>query len=198
MRRIALVPISGKPVHKGHWGLIEIAAKENDVVHLYVSTSDRIRKGEIPIYGADMKKIWDTYLEPALPSNVIVEYGGSPVSNLYKELENAEEIESNDVYVIYSDVNDIKKYSDSILSKVAPTLSLNGQIKRRGISREETENISGTEMRVMLSSGNVKDFAKLLPEPIQKKSKEIIGILQRKSIRENLLRKYVKLISRQN
>jgi len=189
--KIGLLPLSGKPVHAGHWGLIEIAARENDEVHLFVSTTDRRRKGEMPILGSDMKKIWDLYLEPALPSNVVVTYGGSPVQHVYEDLEAAEESGSDDVFQIYSDKEDILKYTDAALKKSAPFLFSNGQIQRRGVDRSETVNISGTKMRQLLSAGDVEAFSSMLPPTAQRNAQEIINILTRKSIGEVLLRAYV-------
>jgi hypothetical protein len=193
MTRIALVPMSGKPVHAGHWGLIEIASGECDEVHLFVSTSDRTRRGEMTIRGEDMKRIWDEFLEPALPSNVIVTYGGSPVQHVYEDLEEAEAGgDEESVFVIYSDNEDILKYTEESLGRSAPTLLDNGQIELRGVDRNETVNVSGTKMRaLLLTAGNVKQFSKLLPPPVRGNAAEIINILTRNSIGEALLRKYV-------
>ena len=41
--------MAAKPYHAGHDGLVRIAASENDEVLLFVSTSDRTRKGEMCI-----------------------------------------------------------------------------------------------------------------------------------------------------
>lgn len=194
MKTIALVPGSYKPYHAGHDQLIRIAAKENDEVHLFVSISDRIKKGEFPLYGEAMKVIWDQFIEPSLPSNVIITYGGSPITNVYKDLEQAEASGSTDKYTIYSDSEDILKFEDKKLYKSAPRMMKNGQIITRGITRgEETPNISGTEMREMLATGKTKRFAKLLPPEIQKNAQEIINILQN-SISERLLKSYVKIL----
>lgn len=190
--KIGLLGMSGKPVHAGHWGLIQIAARENDELHLFVSTSDRTRPGEMPIYGADMKRIWDEFLEPSLPSNVDVTYGGSPVGHLYQELEQAEQEGSADTFQIYSDKEDILKYTDASLGKVAPTLLSAGQILRRGVDRNETVNVSGTKMRALLSAGDVEGFARFLPPAVQSHSGKIIDILRRKPMGEALLRRYVK------
>ena len=46
--RIGLVPMAAKPYHAGHHALVTAAAKENDKVLLYISLSDRKRKGELP------------------------------------------------------------------------------------------------------------------------------------------------------
>jgi citrate lyase synthetase len=176
--KIALVPVSGKPIHAGHWGLIELASRECDEVRLFISTSDRIRKGEIPIYGADMKRIWDDYLEPALPENVEITYGGSPVQHVYEELETAEASrDRTTTFRIYSDVEDILKYTDVSLSKSAPTLFSRGQIERRGVDRNETVNVSGTKMREYMAKGDVKNFKKFLPDEIRQYAGEILSIL---------------------
>ena len=76
--KIGLVPMSAKPYHRGHHYLVTSAAAQNDKVMLFVSISDRCRKGEIPIYGSDMEDIFCNRIETVLPQNVQVEYGGSP------------------------------------------------------------------------------------------------------------------------
>lgn len=70
--KIGLVPMSAKPFHRGHAGLIEIASNENDKVIVFVGFGSRgIKKrtkkkrkfeqplsDEFPIYGDTMKKVW--------------------------------------------------------------------------------------------------------------------------------------------
>jgi len=178
MRTIGLIPLAAKPYHSGHDGLVRIAADECDEVHLFVSTSDRSRKGELPIYGADMKRVWDDYIEPSLPSNVTVEYGGIPVQQVYEEIQASEATEDFETtYVIYSDATDILKYTDSSLSKAAPKMFANGLIERRGVDRSETVNISGTKMREFMAAGDVRNFKKFLPEEIRQYAGEILSIL---------------------
>ena len=189
---IALLPGSFKPYHAGHDGLVRLAASECDEVHLFISTSDRSRKGEMTIYGTDMQRIWLEFIEPTLPSNVIVEYGGVPVQKVYAELEEAEAAVGEDTYVIYSDEEDILKYTDAALIKVAPSLFENGQIERRPVSRTETVPVSGTKMREYLTAGDSKNFAKFLPSGIRQHSQQIIDILTKKSMGESLLRRYIR------
>ena len=182
MRTVGLVPMAAKPYHAGHDGLIRIAAEENDEVFLFVSTSDRARKGEMPIYGSDMKRVWDDYIEPSLPHNVAVIYGGIPVQQVYAELEKGESTEDRlTTFRIYSDVEDILKYTDKSLLKSAPKLFSRGQIERRGVDRSETVNVSGTAMRSFISSGDVKNFKKFLPGSIGQYAGEILNILTRKA-----------------
>ena len=88
--KIGLVPMSAKPYHAGHDGLVRIASKECDKVLLFVSTTDRARTGELRVSGDTMQLIWFEYIEPTLPSNVVPDYGGIPVSKVYDELKKAE------------------------------------------------------------------------------------------------------------
>ena len=119
---IGLLPISAKPYHAGHHALVEMAAGANDEVLLYVSISDRKRKGELPISGADMKKVWEEEIEQILPGNVTPVYGGSPVGHVFDILRGAEEkLIAGDyqghVYTVYSDPTDTaQNYKTTIFS----------------------------------------------------------------------------------
>lgn len=194
-KTIALIPLAAKPYHAGHDGLVRIASSENDEVHLFVSISDRARTGEMKIDGETMFMIWKDYIEDALPDNVksFIDYTvTAPVSKVYSELENAEAQGSQDVYTIYSDVDDIRKYTDEMLSKVAPTLFSKGQIQRRGIERTETVDVSGTEMREFIEDGDIVGFTALLPPAIQQHGKEIFDLLVDDVVGESVLRRYIR------
>ena len=187
--------MSAKPYHAGHDGLVRLASQENDKVNLFVSTGDRSRTGEMMISGDTMQTIWWDYIEPTLPGNVIIDYSKvAPVTKIYETLELAEEKKSTDVYVIYSDTTDILKYTDNNLQKTAPTLFNNNQVLRRGVERSETVDVSGTEMRDLIVSGDVVGFISLLPMSIQKHGKDIFDMLVDDVVGESILKKYVKLI----
>ena len=192
--RIGLVPMAAKPYHAGHDGLVRIAAEENDAVLLFVSTTDRARPGELRVEGDTMQTIWWDFIEPTLPQNVTPDYGGIPVSKVYAELEKAEASDSTNIYVIYSDEEDILKFTDENLKKSAPSLFANNQIELRGISRNETVNVSGTEMREFLEDGDLVGFIALLPPAIRNHGKEIFELLQDEIVGESLLRKFVKTL----
>lgn len=167
MRKIGLIAGSYKPYHAGHDGLVRWAARENDVVHLFISLSDRKRPGEVPILGSDMKLIWEKYIEPTLPQNVIVHYGGSPVKNLYDELIAAGESDTDDMYTIYSDPTDLQQnYPEASLQKYVGNLYQNDQITLKPIERTATVNVSGTKMRQHLESGDKESFISNLPKSI--------------------------------
>lgn len=189
------MPGSFKPYHAGHDALVRIASSENDTVFVFASTADRPRKGELSIYGDKMRVVMDKFIKPSLEAlgNVEVIYADTPVTPVtlvFQTLNQAEKENSQDLYTIYSDSEDISKYTDSALNKQAPLLFKNGQIKREGIVRgDRTPDISGTEMREFIRAGNTKMFEKMLPQSIRKYSKEILNILS--SNNESILRRFI-------
>lgn len=160
MAKIGIVPMSAKPYHAGHDGLVRLAAKENDEVHLYVSTSDRDE-----VSGQAMAEIWKTQIEPTLPGNVQVTYGGSPVLNAFKDIGKASEENSPDTYQIYSDPEDASaNFGEDKLAKYAANLYNAGRVKTRPVERTSTVNVSGTKMREFLKTGDKKSFLKFMPK----------------------------------
>lgn len=212
--RIGLVPMSAKPYHLGHHMLVQLAAlgdasdaaieeaPENDEVFVLVSYTSRgtkpgIKKsggkerpipGETPIFGEDMKYIWETLLIPNLefPSNVTVLTPAdgilpSPITSVHKVLEalhvareagapsvtlpyigatvNPEET----VITVYSDIDDIdQNYPESLMNKLYPG-SFGTAIMKFGVPRSSTVEISGTKMRKMLCNGDKEGFLPMLP-----------------------------------
>lgn len=168
--KIALLAMACRPYHAGHHALIELASNECDKVHVYVSTSDRARKGEVTVYGDDMVTIWTDMIEPILPENVSVEYGGSPVGKVWAELGEANELaymrgDPGNSYVIYADPQDIAaNFPEKSITKYAGDLNSLLRVTRRAVSRSETVDISGTEMRQYISDGNRLAFIRNLPK----------------------------------
>lgn len=203
--RIGLVPMAAKPYHAGHHWLVEQASGENDRVLLYVSLTDRKRRGEKPIRGVDMKRIWAEEIEGILPNNVVPVYGGSPVGHVIDELREAEEralIGSlDDVYTVYSDVVDTtKNYDQQTIGKYFPTAYAEGNV--RFAAKENPElftrgagapDISGTAMRSALQTCDIGTFQAGLPPGVD--AKKVYDILCG-GMNEELLRLYVKSILR--
>ena len=197
MTHIALIPVSSKPYHAGHDGLIRIAAGENDIVMLFVSLSDRKRPGEVPILGKDMETVWKTQIEPSLPENVQVTYGGSPVRNVYTVMGDANEAGSDDTFVVYSDPDDLaQNFPENSLEKYAGNLWANDQIILRPVERASTVNVSGTKMRQFLATGDKKSFVANLPKTID--GNFVWNLLAKKPAKktktENVLRSYVEVV----
>lgn len=196
MAKIGIVPMSAKPLHAGHYGLILLAAKENDVVHLYVSLSDRDE-----VSGKAMEKIWKEIIEPTLPENVIVTYGGSPVGNAWKDVGDANLAGSTDTYKIYSDPVDAEaNFPDSLMQKYAPDLFKNGQLTTRPVERASTVDVSGTKMRQFLKNNDEASFLRFMPRQID--GQRVWNILKsmaplpkkKKSVAEVLLRAYIRTL----
>lgn len=161
---IGLVPVSAKPFHRGHFLLIQKASKENDTVIVFVSTSDRARKGEITISGQKMLQIWRTQIEPILPANVTVEYVQVPIRSVWETLGTANENQAPEIFKIYGDPADLaERFPEKSLIKYAGYLYENEQIILRPIERGLTDNISGTAMRRALQTGDFEAFAAGLP-----------------------------------
>ena len=169
---IGLVPMSAKPFHDGHMSLIRKAADECKEVIVFVSTSDRKRKGEITIFGEDMLNIWQNILTKYLPSNVMCEYGGSPVRKVYEKLEEGmEDLNLEKNYAIYTGEEDKARYSSKYFADMIERVFI------RTMSRgEDTMAISGTLMRSYLSNASEDKFLFLdgLPREISDDDKEEI------------------------
>ena len=223
---IGLIPMSAKPYHLGHHKLIELAAAENDIVGVFISYTGRgVRKikdptdvrtlkkgarkiedpkpGEIPVFGSDMKYIWNNILVPnlQLPSNVVLltpdkGLSASPVQSIhevlkaYKAAADEESLTfivpflkisapvNNSIISIYSDNEDIAiNFSDEKMKNYGGLWK--DSILPRGVARTETIEISGTKMRDYLCQGDVKSFAEYLPPLPQDKKEEIADILSK-------------------
>ena len=198
--KIGLVQVSAKPYHAGHHALVSIAASENDKIMLFVSTSDRKRKGEFPIFGADMIRVWQEELEKIIPGNAEIHYGGSPVRKVWETLGEANEDPNNtDTYVVYSDPEDTaQNYPETSLEKYCGDLRSSGlcvlaaeenpAMFTRG---EGTPNISGTAVRAMLEAKKFEEFAAAMPKGVD--SRNIFNILtQNTEQNESLLRSLIR------
>jgi hypothetical protein len=190
---IGLVAVSGKPLHAGHVGLIQIAASENDIVKLFVSTSDRKRPGELPILGSDMLRIWKEHLEAIMPENVEITYGGSPIANIWKVLGEANESgNADDTFTVYADPDDLAtNFPEKSLNKYAGNLWNNKKIILKPIQRTQTVDVSGTKMRSYLSTGDKASFIKNLPAGVDG---EAIWNILSKQTAEALLKSWISLL----
>jgi hypothetical protein len=170
MNIVGLLPCACKPYHIGHHLLIQHAARECDVVKLFVSTADRKRGGEAVVLGEDMHKIFIFQIEKLLPKNVEVKYGGSPVSNAWELVGMVDKTQPLDIsksYVLYGDPTDINEnFPQTSLAKYTPNLLKLDLVKTVSVSRLSTVNVSGTMMRNWLSTGNKQDFCDHLPHGI--------------------------------
>ena len=198
---IGLVPMSAKPFHAGHLCLIEKAAKDNDFVKVFASLTDRIKPKQYPIYGSQMQKIWEEYLMALMPSNVdvdLLEESVQPVKLVYETLSNADEINSQHTYQVYSDAEDTpKNYPEHYRQKYFPTMYNNGQVIFPAIENPEQftrgcgmPDISATKVRKTLQEPhiekNFEKFAKYMPPGVDAKAiwNILLGIEEESEITE--------------
>lgn len=181
---IGLIPIAGKPVHAGHWKLIEMAAQNNDRVVVYTTAKDRNEPGEFPINGSDFVYFWHDFFIPKLPSNVMVKFVDSPVRAILHEIGWFEQSATQDGVIVptvnlYSDASDIlTNFADLDLAK-HPVVFSSGKLKRVGVDRNKTVNISGTKMREFLQTRDRTSFFQYLPPVCRKDKITIWQVLQK-------------------
>jgi len=204
--RIGLIGMSAKPYHAGHHAIVEKAADENEEVKLFVSLTDRARKGEVPIRGSDMLRVWEEHLIPIMPQNVTVDLGSSPspVQKIYQVLAQAEEVglkdTFEDTFTVYSDPTDTAVcYPDKNRIKYFPTLYSKGQVVfacetspgslTRGVG---TPDVSGTSMRAALASGDRDAFRAGMPRGVD--SDAVFDILSPHHVTESVLRAFIRSV----
>ena len=200
--RIGLIGMSAKPYHAGHHALVVKAAGENDNVKLFVSLTDRVRKGEVPIRGSDMLRVWEEHLIPIMPQNVTVDLGSSPspVQKIYQVLAQAEEEGSEDTFTVYSDPTDTAVcYPVKNRIKYFPTLYDKGQVVfaceaapeslSRGVG---TPDVSGTSMRAALASGDREAFRAGMPPGVD--ADAVFDTLSPQQMTESVLRAFIRSV----
>ena len=164
------------------------------------------KPGETPVFGGDMKHIWNNLLKPnlKLPSKVKLispDDGASPapvrsIHDVCEALKQAYEsgqetfvvpfsganaVVADTTINIYSDSQDIKtNYSDALMIKQYGELWNNESgpsIKGVGVPRTATVEVSGTKMRKYLCDGDLDSFSALLPPLPDTVRREIAQIL---------------------
>lgn len=169
-RTIGLVPMAGRPVHAGHWCLIKNAAQENETVYLFVSVKGR-GEGSERIEPGRMMKVWKEVLLPRLPKNVVLRFVESPIvsANMFVK----GHVNDNLQFSFYGDVADVEeRWSEKKLEKMFPTLYPTGSVVGRGFSRDETVNVSGTQMRQWLAEGSGGLFQAYLPQDLTQEERD--------------------------
>lgn len=193
--RVGVVPMAVKPLHKGHWEVINRAARENDKVFLIVSAKSR-ESGGVEISGSDMIKIWKRYLEPILPSNVDISYSAEPVGDTRGAIRSYAKDE--DVYFrLYAGEDDADRFSSESLQKYYPVQYDAGRIEPvlvKNVAKPDGQRISGTHMRDLLARGEREEFEFLLPEDLSDADKESIWkiLYKDKSLTESSIRLFVR------
>ena len=166
--RVGVIPMSAKPYHVGHDTLIRLALYECEEVVVFVSTADRVRKGEHPIKGDTMRDLWYDHILKSLPDNAYVQFCPNPVSAVYDLCGAANlDAENTDTYAIYSDPTDMERnFPPKSISKYMPNLVARQRVVRRLVPREATVDVSATQMRAWLQHGEKAKFLAHMPSTL--------------------------------
>ena len=161
---IGLLAGSFKPFHAGHFALLSLACVECEHVIVMASKSDRVRKGEFPIWDKDMKIMWRDVIGPHLPHNCHIKFVDIPVRAAYEALGTVELNETAGTVAVYGDPTDvITNFPATSLMKYLPTLVNTGRLILRQVPRSDTVNVSGTEIRRALQVGDRRAFTAGMP-----------------------------------
>jgi ATP sulfurylase len=172
--KVGVIPMAGRPVHAGHWCLIENALKENDTVYLFVSIKAR-GEGLERIEPGTMVRAWKEVLLPVLPKNVVVRFVENPVLDAFRFVKDAIENPLMTFTFYGDDVDAAARFSEATLSK---TFS-QARVRAVGLRRSDTVQISATEIRKMLAENALASqimatFPKVLSEPAKKRYFKIL------------------------
>jgi len=138
------------------------AARECDKVFVHISDADRDN-----VTGEAMGKVWNHVADRILPDKVWINilHKESPVRRVWTYLGDADKGTSNDEFVLYGDPLDLQDaFPEKSLKKYLPRLTGSNLVVTRPIAREETDGISGTQMREWLRSSDKERFVANLPD----------------------------------
>lgn len=158
---IGVIPLAGRPLHAGHWSLIENAAKESKTVYLFVSNKSR-GDGSVRIEHRHMLKVWKDVLMKHLPKNVVLRFSESPLYDSQIFVRN--HLTSDHRFTFYGDETDVKeRWNEEKLASIFHDQASSGKVLTRGFKRSETVDVSGTQMRKWFEERNYNMFLSHLP-----------------------------------
>lgn len=189
---IAVIPGAFKPPHKGHLAMVKAYADMADKVIIMISPLPRLLPtGEEVSYDIS-KKIWDIYLEAEGLSNKVIIMDSpynSPVRAAYEFIGNKDNnplfAQPGQTVLLGTSTKggdearfekDVKKYArEGVTPVVKPLKSLG--------------NLSATDMRKAIVSGNLNALKKFLPNSINNKTAKVIMDLfnKRDKLEENTI-----------
>jgi hypothetical protein len=167
---LGIYVLAGKPVHNGHWQMIDLATRECDESLIITSTAGR---DELP--PGSMIDAWKSVLEPQLhkdyPNATLIITSESPLSIAVGKMRQLKSVVSN--FNFYSDAEDASgKYSIENLTGMIRDPGVMEKLHQRSIDRGETTQISGTRMRKFLAMDDRSSFDEYVPQTLSDKQKD--------------------------
>lgn len=167
---LGIFVVSGKPIHDGHWRVIDLATKECDEVLVLTSTS-----GRDELQPGVMIDAWRAVLEPQFhrdyPNATLLITSESPFGLAIDKMRELKDIVSE--FIFYADDEDIRgKYSQDRMSAALKDQTAIEKFRPRMVPRSETAQISGTKMREFLKNNDRENFDSFAPHTLSPEMKE--------------------------
>jgi glycosyltransferase involved in cell wall biosynthesis len=173
---IAIFPGKFKYPHRGHWKMIELASKENDLVYVVISPK------EVDGITAQMsKEIFDIYKKYLAKDNVIIEVAEiSPVKSVYDFIESINKMGGKNKFILntYASTEDKSRYENFINKKDKYTYNF---VSVNILDLPRFDEIRATNNRIALQNEDWDKVSQSLPQELSKEDKEkVLNILRGK------------------
>lgn len=167
---IGIFVVAGKPVHDGHWRMIDLARRECDEAIIITSTAGR---DELP--AGVMIDAWKEVLEPQFhhdyPNATLIISSESPLQLAIDKMRQLKGIVNK--FVFYADDEDTRgKYAIDKLRDRVRDPAVMEKLVQRPVQRTETVDISGTRMRSFLKADDRESFDNYAPHTLSPDMKD--------------------------
>jgi len=167
---VGIFVLAGKPVHEGHWQMIDRTRRECDEALIITSTAGR---GEIP--SGIMIDAWKAVLEPQFhrdyPNATLIITSESPLDIAVDKMKELKNVVSK--FVFYSDEEDARvKYSPAKMAERIRDPEALAKLQQVGVPRTETVDISGTKMRQFIADDDKGAFDRYVPQSLSQEMKD--------------------------
>ena len=167
---IGIFVVSGKPVHAGHWGMIDLASRECDEALIITSTSGR---DELP--PGVMIDAWKAVLEPQFhrdyPNATLIITPESPLQLAIDKMRQLKDVVSK--FVFYSDDEDARgKYARDKITDMLRDPIAASKFQQMPVPRSETVQISGTQMRQFMAADDRASFDRYVPQTLDQEARD--------------------------
>jgi hypothetical protein len=167
---IGIFVVAGKPVHEGHWQMIDRARSQCDEALIITSTSGR---DELP--PGVMIDAWKAVLEPQFhrdyPNATLIITPESPLQLAIDKMRQLKDVVSK--FVFYSDDEDARgKYARDKITDMLRDPIAASKFQQMPVPRSETVQISGTRMRQFLAADDRASFDSYAPQTLDQEAKD--------------------------